>query len=309
MGVNEPRKTIATRTLPGGSFTPAQSQAASNPCLNCGTNVQLDYCPECGQAQVDPDPTLREFLRELAEEFLHWDGKLGQTFRTLVTQPGQLTREYLEGRRIRYVSPLRVYLSCSVLFFFMSTVIPERTIVDASGHRVVGGVVQVGASSPAELAEVDSLAQQAPAIQRIWFAHFARAMRTPRELAHAVTSSIPKAMFVLVPLFAALLGVVYRDRRRRYPQHLAFALHEHAMMFLVLTALLAVRLLPSLAAAMAVELAGAVVLSVRLVRATRVVYGGSAGEATWRLTLASAMYFFAFVAALFATFAVTVLMF
>ena len=309
MGVNEPRKTIATRKLPGGSLTPVQSQAASNPCLNCGTNVQLDYCPECGQAQVDPDPTLREFLRELAEEFLHWDGKLGQTFRTLVTQPGVLTQEYLAGRRIRYVSPLRVYLSCSVLFFFLSALVPQRTIVDTAGHPVAGGIVQVGASTPAELAEVDSLARHASAIQQVWFAHFARAMRTPQELAHAVTSSIPKAMFVLVPLFAALVGLVYRDRRRRYPQHLAFALHEHAMMFLVLSALLAVRLLPNVRAAMAIELVGAVLLSVRLVRATRVVYGGSSAEATWRLTLVSIMYFFAFVGALFVTFGATVLMF
>ena len=307
--MNEPRKTVATRKLPAGTLTPAQSQAASNPCLNCGTNVQLDYCPECGQAAIDPDPTLREFLRELAEEFLHWDGKLGLTFRTLVTRPGVLTQEYLAGRRIRYVSPLRVYLSCSVLFFFLSATVPERTVIDTTGHRVAGGVVQVGTSTPAELAQVDSMARHASPAERVWFEHFARAMRTPQELAHSVTSSIPKAMFVLVPLFAALLGLVYRDRRRRYPQHLAFALHEHAMMFLVLSVLLAVRLIPSVRVAMGIELAGAVLLSLRLVRATRVVYGGSAGEATWRLTLASIMYFFAFLGALFVTFGATVLTF
>ena len=125
------RRTMAMRGPGAAGLTPAQSVAASNPCLNCGTNVQLTYCPECGQREIDSDPTLKEFLHELAEEFLHWDGKLATTFRLLVTRPGALTREYLDGRRMRYISPLRLYLTCSLLFFFVGAVVPQvqRTVV------------------------------------------------------------------------------------------------------------------------------------------------------------------------------------
>ena len=299
---------MAMRGPGAAGLTPAQSLAASNPCLNCGTNVQLTYCPECGQREIDSDPTLREFLHELAEEFLHWDGKLLTTYRLLLARPGELTREYLAGRRVRYISPLRVYLTCSVLFFFLSAVVPELQ-VDAQGRQVHRGVVQVGHSTPKELAELDSLSAHGPIPQRIWFAHFARAMRNPDKLAASVQSSIPKTMFVLVPLFAALIGVAYRVRRRRYPQHLAFALHAHAVLFLGLVIMLAARLIPDLRAALAFEALIALVIAVYVVHAAKRVYEMGTMATVGRLALTGVFYFVAFLATLYGAFALEVLTF
>src|SRR5476651_1766118 len=104
----EGRRTTALRGPGAGGFTPASALVVSNPCLNCGTNIQLEYCPECGQKEINADPTLREFLTEIAEGFLHWDGKVVRTFRLLLTKPGTLTEEYIAGKRVRFISPLRV---------------------------------------------------------------------------------------------------------------------------------------------------------------------------------------------------------
>ena len=267
---------MAMRGPGAAGLTPAQSLAAPNPCLNCGTNVQLSYCPECGQREIDSDPTLRECLHELAEEFLHRDGKLFTTFRLLVVRPGELTREYLAGRRVRYLSPLRVYLTCSVLFFFLSAVVPE-TQVDAQGREGRHGVVQVGHSTP--------------------------------KLAASVRSSLPRTMFILVPLFAALIGVAYRVRRRRYPQHLAFALHAHAVLFLGLAIMLAARLIPNLRAALWFDGLLAIAIAVHVVYAAKRVYEMDVMATIGRLALAGALYFAAFIAVLYATFAVEVLTF
>src|SRR4051794_17447736 len=131
--MREARRTVAMR--PGSSgFTPPSSPA-STPCLNCGCNVQVHFCPECGQRAGDPNPTLREFLHELAAEFLNWDGKLWTTISTLFRRPGMLTAEYLAGRRVRYVQPLRLYLTASVLYFFVTAVVP---------HAEDKGLVQFG---------------------------------------------------------------------------------------------------------------------------------------------------------------------
>lgn len=294
---------------PGAAgLTPAHSLAASNPCLNCSTNVQLSYCPECGQHEIDSDPTLREFLHELAEEFLHWDGKALTTYRLLVVRPGELTREYLAGRRVRYISPLRLYLSCSVLFFFLSAVVPEKQ-VDAQGREVHRGAVQVGRSTSAELAEPDSLAAHAPMPQRLWFAHFARALRNPGELAASMQSSIPTTMFVLTPLFAALIGVAYRVRRRRYPQHLAFALHAHAVLFLGLVIMLAARLIPNPRAALSFDVLIVLAIAVHVVYAAKRVYEMDLVATIGRLAVAGVMYFAAFIAVLYGAFAVEMMTF
>jgi len=161
------------------SLTP-QSLAASNPCLNCGTNVQLDFCPECGQHALDPDPTLKEFLHEMAEEFIHWDGVVVSTFRTLITKPGELTREYLAGRRVRFISPLRVYLVCSALYFFVSSVVPRAPIAVGTGltARISGNTIE----------------------------------------AMDVAAATPRMMFVFVPLLALLLMRAFRQSRRRFPR-------------------------------------------------------------------------------------------
>ena len=302
-----PRRTQALRGPGAGGFTPPQSLAASNPCLNCGTNIQLEFCPECGQRAIDADPTLREFLHEVAEEFLHWDGKLFKTFRTLLTRPGELTRHYVDGRRVRFISPIRVYLTCSVLFFFLSAIAPKRVVIDRAGRAVEQGVAHVSGATAEELASLDAQAREAPALQRLWLTKFARAVRSPERLQGAIAAATPKAMFVLVPLFAALVGMVYRDRRKRFPQHLAFALHVHAALFLALTVMLAGRLLPSITAAGVLQLLVLVPFAMYAVRATRVVYEGSRAQTVWRLTLVSAMYFVTFMVTMAILFAASVL--
>src|SRR3954466_14680330 len=134
--------TTPTSPLTADASTTMRPPEASTPgvCLNCGEPVSQRYCSACGQAAIDPNPTLGEFVHEAAGEFLHWDGKLAATFRLLFTKPGELTREYLAGRRASYLSPLRVYLTCSVVFFALKALAPEPRIVIRAGSTQVGMV-------------------------------------------------------------------------------------------------------------------------------------------------------------------------
>ncbi|MEO7457012.1 MAG: DUF3667 domain-containing protein [Gemmatimonadaceae bacterium] len=303
------RRTLALRGPGAGGFTPAQSVAASNPCLNCGTNIQLEFCPECGQREIDADPTLKEFLHELAEEFLHWDGKLIATLRLLFTQPGALTQQYLEGKRVRFISPLRLYLTCSVLYFFFAAMLPSRPPTfsgTARGTQV--GIINIGTSDTvAALRELDSLARQGNVVSRAWGRHFGRAMRDRRSLSASITDAIPRATFVLLPVFAALFALFFRDRRRRYPQHLAFAMHVHAVLFIALTALLLGRLTSMANLRIGLQaIVGAAMGAYLLVAAHRV-YGGTRPGVLTRLVGLFASYLVAFGVVMLATFGIIVL--
>ena len=303
------RRTMALRGPGAGSFTPAHSVAASNPCLNCGTNIQLAYCPECGQPEIESDPTLKEFLHELAEEFLHWDGKLATTFRLLVTKPGALTNEYLAGRRVRYISPLRVYLTCSLLFFFLGSVIPRQPLV-VNGRSIttqVGPVTIGEGDSLATVATLDSLARQGTWVGRIWGRHFLNAMRNRGALSESVTAWIPKAMFFLVPAFAALVMLAFRRSRRRFPQHLAFALHTHAFLFLLLALTLARRATPNVTVQVVAQVVVMGATLMYLVRAMRNVYGVSTAGAVGRTMFVAVTYSVAFTFAMVLTFGLIVL--
>ena len=309
MGVGRPdgRRTQALRAPGEGIYTPPTSLAASNPCLNCGTNVQLEYCPECGQRTIDPDPTIRELLSEMAEEFLHWDGKLLATYRLLLRKPGELTREFLAGRRVRFISPLRVYLTCSVIFFFLNAIAPVRMTRDSHGNKVQGGVVTVSPSTADELKSLERQAAASGPVKRVWLTHMVRAMRNPQELQQRTSGGIPNMMFVLVPMFAALVGIVYRNRRRKYPQHLTYALHVHATLFLTFSAMLAGRFMPVTASAV-YQVVVLLPFLYYLFRSLRTVYSGTRGETLVRMTLVCSMYFVIFLAAMAGLFAAQVML-
>jgi hypothetical protein len=94
-------------------------------CRDCGAPISGNYCAHCGQETLIETPTIRQFLHELADQYVAVEGKLGRTLRVLLAQPGQLTIDYLEGRRQRYVRPLKLYLSVSVVFFGLLGLLPD----------------------------------------------------------------------------------------------------------------------------------------------------------------------------------------
>ncbi len=75
------------------------------------------FCSNCGQSRHDHSRSLLEILRELLEHHLFLDGKMVMTLIALLVRPGLLTRAFIEGRRVRFVSPIRLYLFASFAFF------------------------------------------------------------------------------------------------------------------------------------------------------------------------------------------------
>lgn len=89
-------------------------------CPNCGHQAE-HYCLHCGQKQHGEHPSLRHFARELVQETLSVEGRLFTTLRSVLTRPGQLTLDFLEGRRARHISPLRLFLIVFAIFFLVSS--------------------------------------------------------------------------------------------------------------------------------------------------------------------------------------------
>ncbi|HRP16805.1 MAG TPA: DUF3667 domain-containing protein [Ginsengibacter sp.] len=90
-----------------------------NNCLNCGATVNGRYCSNCGQENKEP----REGFWHLAVDFVfdlfHFDGKFFSSLRYLLFRPGFLTREYMAGRRTKYLHPVRMYIFTSAIFFLI----------------------------------------------------------------------------------------------------------------------------------------------------------------------------------------------
>jgi hypothetical protein len=91
---------------------------AQRTCLNCAAPLAGRFCPECGQP-AHVHRTLGHVFEEFLHGVLHFDTKAWRTLPLLVFKPGKLTREYVHGRRARYIAPFALFLFTVFLMFFV----------------------------------------------------------------------------------------------------------------------------------------------------------------------------------------------
>ncbi|WP_343343929.1 DUF3667 domain-containing protein [Sphingomicrobium sp. XHP0239] len=85
-------------------------------CLNCGAALTGNFCASCGQ-KAHLHTTIGGLLHDIVHGVLHLDGKFWNTLPLLVWRPGKLTRDYIDGHRARYISPIAFYLFTVVAMF------------------------------------------------------------------------------------------------------------------------------------------------------------------------------------------------
>ena len=103
--------------------------AAETPnCLNCGAQLRGQYCGTCGQRARSRLISLWELISEPFGDLIEIDSRLWQTLIPLIMRPGQLTRDYLRGRRARYMPPFRSYLVLSLIFFLVAFFDPREEL-------------------------------------------------------------------------------------------------------------------------------------------------------------------------------------
>ncbi len=219
----------------------------SGSCANCGTPFVPErrrFCPECGQETHIKPPTLGEFLQQFGGAYFSTEGALWRTLKLLLLKPGELTKQYLAGRRKHYVLPLRLYLTISVVALLLlralaGTGIGVNIPADLDLRKGEYTIFSFGDGSGAGMKQGVYYCNQLPA----WLCKRLekRLNNDPKGLqreAEAVgerfVSNMGAAMFLMLPLFALWQKIVYWNRRMRYTEHLVFALHLHAFWFIAL---------------------------------------------------------------------------
>lgn len=228
----------------------------SRTCLNCGTHLRGQYCGNCGQRSRTRMISIWLLLQEAFGDLLELDSRLWRTVLPLLARPGQLTRDYLEGRRARYMPPFRTYLVLSVLFFVVAFFDPQDDLslffepepkpaaeeaADVSSDVVINiGENDTNLFDDCENASISD-EENAPEwlkkrfsderVRQICERNKARGID---NFADAMLDNIPVALIVLLPLMALVLKILYPMSRRYFVEHLLFFVHFHAFFFLML---------------------------------------------------------------------------
>lgn len=93
------------------------AQRKQNECLNCGAVVAGRFCHVCGQENIEPKESFWHLVTHFVYDITHFDGKFFSTVKYLLLKPGFLSREYIAGRRMRYLNPIKMYVFISAFFF------------------------------------------------------------------------------------------------------------------------------------------------------------------------------------------------
>lgn len=94
-------------------------QRKEKDCLNCGSIVLGRYCQNCGQENIEPKESVWQLASHFFSDITHFDGKFFSTLKDLLFKPGFLSKQYIIGKRVKYLNPIRMYLFTSFIFFLL----------------------------------------------------------------------------------------------------------------------------------------------------------------------------------------------
>ncbi|HSI69738.1 MAG TPA: DUF3667 domain-containing protein [Gillisia sp.] len=131
-------------------------------CLNCGHPLDRSekYCSNCGQLNSTKKLAFDDFFNEFFAGVFAYDSRTRRTFKALLFYPGTISRDYIQGKRMRYANPFRFYLSASIIFFII-----WNLTSGFDGFNVDNDVRDSRELSPEELQELRSNLEKVPALK------------------------------------------------------------------------------------------------------------------------------------------------
>jgi hypothetical protein len=242
-------------------------------CENCGANMAGPFCAQCGQHAVDYRRSFGRVFADVLDSFLNWDSKFIISLWLLMSRPWKLTIDFLSGKRVRHMHPLRLYLLISIVFFFgvhelakqanfdrhRKTLTPEEKArleaelpkLPAKAQTKIKEAIADAAKSqaspkPGDKEKDDSFLEVGTDKDDVNASPFEKWLnrRLKEKIGEhgvnfkvfflAVTGNLPVMMLFCIPLFAFVLKLLYLFRRVFYIDHLIYALHIHAFAYLAI---------------------------------------------------------------------------
>jgi len=259
-------------------------------CTNCGKVLHTidNYCPNCGQENDNKRQSFKKVMAEFFEGLVSIDSRLAHSLPALLFRPGFLTKEFLLGRRQRYLDPIRMFLSILVLYFILASFGngAETEQRDATISHIIDSVstangtdtatvfdngpfkvnITQGATAATETdtliatgdevelddpdyssikklvksgitdtrAVMDSLNIENTFWNRFYYSEVIKfASSDYNDFKDFLFSKLPWIIFVLMPVFALWLKLLYFRRDFYYIDHLIFSFHLHSFIFIM----------------------------------------------------------------------------
>ena len=215
-------------------------------CENCGHFVEKRFCPECGQENVETRQPFHFLFTHFVEDIIHYDGRFWQTIKYLLFRPAKLTKEYLAGKRNRYVPPVTLYIFISFITFFIPAVLPEpekdskektlapQVIVSDNQQKTENKDISAKPEKQEANINIDLGTQKKKddtSVQEITI-HGKKINLYKEKLAERIEHDFPKVVFLYMPVFAFWFWLFHSKKKWYYFDHGIFTLHYFSFVLL-----------------------------------------------------------------------------
>lgn len=227
-------------------------------CLNCRHVVEQKYCPNCGQENTDSRKTFHHLFVHFFEDLTHYENAFWKTIRNLLFKPATLTKEYLSGKRLSYLAPVRLYIFISFITFLLIALFPshvtenlkksEKDITTNLIKQDKKGIETFKEKTHFEMKsmkEIDSIQKYGKPSEKYtdfeyWLyekvVHVTENNSKAEIIEKFIESfvhNIPKILFIIMPFFAFFLWIFHNKKKWYYFDHGIFTLHYFSFLLLI----------------------------------------------------------------------------
>lgn len=187
-------------------------------CLNCGTIVENKFCPSCGQENVEIRDSFFHMAGHFLADYFHYDNKFFTNLRLLITKPGFLTKEYLEGKRVRHIHPLRLFFFITIVMVLVANIYYKKFEFELKDSNTVYE------NERGEKIARENLDEELPEEER------RKILKEVGVGMDSVSQYLKYILFFLLPVYALVFKLLYR--KKLYVDHLVYTLHLQSFLFL-----------------------------------------------------------------------------
>ncbi|MFT6501431.1 MAG: hypothetical protein ACJASQ_001543 [Crocinitomicaceae bacterium] len=177
----------------------SKNRRKSTSCYNCHAPLDRseNFCHSCGQENHSRQASTRVLISDFLADYLAFDSKLFRSVVPLISKPGFITKEYLDGKRQQFIAPIRVFLFLSFVYFGLSFLLDTDTGTTSVTFNGKDG--EVG-----------------------------------RRIADSFSKNFDLAIFFFTPILAWIIMLFYRSKERRYyVNFFVYTLHFLSFLFIL----------------------------------------------------------------------------
>jgi hypothetical protein len=216
-------------------------------CANCDTSFIGNYCPHCGQQLREFQKPFKFLIIDLAGNMFSFDTRLWRSLKSLLTKPGSYTSEYLDGHRMRFVPPMRLYIFISFVFFVMlSTFVNSQIKISEETRNSINTSIDKQLTEDQKkdsLLTIPITGDKENLSSRDLAQIAKKVIDEPDRYMSSFLNFFSWSLFLLMPFYAFILWLFFRKSKPYYFSHLLFAINQHAVVFLWSIVIISVKLL------------------------------------------------------------------